>query len=535
MVYCLQKSFSLGRDWLIAFENLSPMPHITAISALVIGSLLLISCGGDRSIATVFSDGENPDESEPAVIGASQTDAVIPEFQGNLEFSSTLTVDLDPLLDESDLNRAYSGIMARDGLTVRVPVKGGSGQDKAYISIDTNSGDASWMFRDVSDDTRILFDTNHRPIAALAIGCTSVSYIAEENVTLFDMTSLLPSGRCFSADQEVSANGDVVVLGSYTEGTGTPYLNSTTEFHAYSFNTASLVDYPDLRLAIDGVTLSPKWPDSIFSDIGFSDDGAWLLTRQWWEGTESAGGTRRQVGAVLWNTVTGDWRTLGLMADQRGCISTQKVSCRPPYSYVMSADGMTHYAQVPTFEEINQGAGPVIQFATITEKSATNQPSSTVVAGLDSGDALTTDNSGRRLVFFAVDDTDLLSKGYMLYDDQTEQYVSLNRALRACSLVDENGNTIDETMCEFSSIPGTITSNATAFSADGSRLLMRSISRSTASRQHIIDSFLMDVEDSNVYTIPAPFSGDPMSISGNGAVMLGVTGFPDYDFVIGKR
>ena len=103
------------------------MPNITAISALVFGSMLLISCGGDRSISPVLSDGENPDESEPAVIGGSQTDAVIPEFQGNLEFSSTLAVDLDPLLDESDLNRAYSGIMARDGLTVRVPVKGGSG------------------------------------------------------------------------------------------------------------------------------------------------------------------------------------------------------------------------------------------------------------------------------------------------------------------------------------------------------------------------------------------------------------------------
>lgn len=511
------------------------MPHITAISALVFGSLLLISCGGDRSISTVLSDGENPDTLEPAVSGALQADAMIPEFQGDLEFSSTLTVDLDPLLDESDLNRAYSGLIARDGLTVRVPVKGESGQDKAFISIDTNSGDASWMFRELSDDTRILFDANHRPIAALAIGCSSVSYIAEEDVTLFDMTSLLPSGRCYSADQEVSAGGDVVLLGSYAEGTGTPYLNSTTEFHAYTFNTASLIDYPDLRLAIDGVTLSPKWPDSIFSNTGFSDDGTWLLTRQWWEGTESFGGTRRQVGAVLWNTITGDWRTLGLMADQRGCISTQKVSCRPPYSYVMSADGMTQYTQIPTFEEINQGAGPVIQFATITEKSATNLPSSTVVAGLESGVELTVNNSGRRLVFFAIEDTDLLSKGYILYDDQTGQYVSLNRALRACPSVDENGNTIDETGCEFSSIPGTITSNATAFSADGSKLLMRSISRSTASRQHVIDNFLMDIEDSNVYTIPAPFSGDPLSLSGDGAVMLGVTGFPDYDFVIGKR
>jgi hypothetical protein len=64
---------------------------------------------------------------------------------------------------------------------------------------------------------------------------------------------------------------------------------------------------------------------------------------------------------------------------------------------------------------------------------------------------------------------------------------------------------------------------------------LRSISRSTDSQQHVVDNFIVDIDDSNVYTIPTPFSGDPLGISADGSVMLGVTGFPDYDFVIGKR
>lgn len=511
------------------------MPHVITVPAIVISSLLVVSCGGERSVAPVLLDGENPDIQGSPVIEQPQIDMIVAEFQGNLEFSSTLNVDLDPILDESDLNRAYSGIMARDGLTVRVPVKGDSGHDKAFISIDTDSGETSWMFRSVSDDTRIVFDANNRPVAVLAIGCGSVNYIAEQDITLFDMTSLMPAGRCFSAEQEISANGEVVLIGSYDEDVGTPYLSTTTQFHAYTFNTASLVDYPELTMSVDGVALSPLWPDAFFSNVGFSDDGRWLVTKQWWEGIESFGGTRRQVGAVLWDTSTGDWQTLGLMADQRNCISTQKVSCKPPYSYVMTSDGMTQYSQIPTSEEINQGAGPVVEFATTTEKTRTNQPGAMIVAGLESVTSLTVDGSGRRLVFFATADTDQLSKGYVLYDEQSGEYASLNRSLRACSSVDNDGNTIDEAECVYTSVPTTITSNATAFSADGSRLLLKSISRSSDSQQHVVDNFMVDVEDSAVYTIPLPFSGDPQGMSGDGAVMLGVTGFPEYNFVIGKR
>lgn len=511
------------------------MFHLSAVPAFVLSALVMTSCGDSLAPAPLLLDGENPDVEQEPMLGQSLPDVAIPDYLGGLVFSDTITVDLDPLLDDSDLNRAYSGIMARDGLTVRVPVKGDRGLDKAFISIDTNGGDASWLFRYVSDDTRVLFDANNQAVAVLAIGCAAVNYIAGQELTLFDMTSILPAGKCFSADQQVSANGDVVLLGSYSEGTGTPYLNSTTKFHAYTFNTASLVDYPDLRLGFDGITLSPKWPDSLFNRVGFSDDGRYLLTKQWWEGTESFGGTRRQVGAVLWNTASGDWETVGLMEDQRDCISTQKITCRPPYSYVMSADGMIQYAQIPGSEEINQGVGPIVQFATTTEKTGTNQPSATVVDGLESGASLSVSRTGRYLVFFAIDDTDRLSKGYTLYDDETEQYASLNRSLRACLSQNSDGNTLDEDGCEYTSIPTSITSNATAFSADGSTLLLRSIGRSTDTQQRVVDDFLLDINNRGVYTIPLPFSGDPLTVSGDGSVMLGVTGFPDYDFVIGKR
>lgn len=511
------------------------MSHFSAVPILVLSTLLLSACGDEQLKAPIFSDGENPGSTQPVFVGQASQDRASPEFQGDLEFSTTLTVALDTVLEESDVNKAFTGIMARDGLTVRVPVEGASGQARGFILIDTISGDANWMFKDLSKDTRIIFDANNFPVAVLAIGCEPAIYTAEQDVTLTDMTSLLPGGRCFSAEQRASADGNVVIFGSYTQGAGTAYLSATTRFHAYTLNTASLVDYPDSRLGVDGVTLSPRWPDSLFTNTGFSDDGRWLLTRQWWEGTETFGGTRRQVGAVLWNTTSGDWRTLGLMADQRNCIPTRNVSCRPAYSYVMSSDGMTQYAQVPTIEEINPGAGPIVQFATITQRSATNQPGATVISGMASGTSLNVDGPGSRIVFVATNDTDTLRKGYTLYEAQSEQYISLNRALRACPTSDEDGETIAESECPYTSIPRTITSNATTFTADGSRLLLRAISRSTDAQKHVVDSFLMDIADGNVYTIPTPFSGDALAISGDGAVMLGVTGFPNYDFVIGRR
>ena len=513
------------------------MSNSCAVPVILMSSVFLISCSSnnDEVLAPLLADAQTPVTTEIPSVVEPFIDIEAPEFKGNLDFANTVTIELDALLDGSNLRTAYSGVMARDGLTVNVPVKDERGYNKAYIQINVGNGEAGWAFSELSDDTRILFDANNQPIAALAIGCGTVSYVSHQDLTLFDMTNLLPAGKCFTADQTVSASGEVVVVGTYADITGNPFLNTTTKFHAYSLNTASWVDYPDLRLGVDGLTLQPIWPDSLFSTSGMSDDGKWMLTRQWWEGTESFGETRRQVGAVLWNTLSGDWQTLGLIADQRSCIGTSKVSCKPPYNYVMSSDGWTQFVQVPTSERIELGSGPLVKFATNTVKTASSQPSATLVPGLLNTTSLTVDNTGSHLVFFATENSELPSKGYTLYNDVTGQFSSLNRALNTCSSVDSDDSVVAESDCLYASVPVTTTSNATTFTADGSKLLLRSISRSTDSNQQQVDDFMLDVAQGRVYTIPAPFSGDPLSVSGNGSVMLGVTGYPDYDFVIGTR
>ncbi|MGK0320917.1 MAG: PBP1b-binding outer membrane lipoprotein LpoB, partial [Granulosicoccus sp.] len=48
------------------------MSHVSTVSAIVLSTLLLISCSSERSVAPVLSDGENPDTAEPTVIGQSQ-------------------------------------------------------------------------------------------------------------------------------------------------------------------------------------------------------------------------------------------------------------------------------------------------------------------------------------------------------------------------------------------------------------------------------------------------------------------------------
>lgn len=511
------------------------MPHVIAVSVIVLSTLLVASCGGERSTALTFSDGENPVQRPGNGTGNPQYEAQTPEYKGDLEFSSTRTVDLSALLDGSELHSAHAAIMAHDGLTVLVRMQDEKGHAQAFIIIDTNTGEANWLFREISDDTRIVFDANNRPVAALAIRCGSVSYRAEQDITLFDMTNVIPAQRCLSSEQQVSADGNVVLLGSYDAESTNSSSNEITQFHAYSINTASLIDYPDTRLSIDGVTLSARWPDSLFTDSYFSDDGQWLLTRQWWEGIDRSGGTRRQVGSVLWDTSSGQWQTRGLMADQRHCIATQKLSCKPPYRYVMSSDGMTQYVQTPTSERINPGSGPVVEFATTTFKTGSSQVGVSRVVGLDNVASLTVDSSGEQLAFFVQDDTERVQEGYRLFDGSSGQSVSLNRSLSLCPSSAENDNKQDDTSCVHQTVPRSIASNAISFSADGSRLLLKAIARLTDSQQRLLHDFLLDIDDGNVYTIPAPFSAEPQGMSGDGSVMLGISGFPDYDFVIGRR
>jgi len=458
-----------------------------------------------------------------------------PEFQGDVTFTRMLSVDLDPMISAAGLNRAYTGVMARDGSSVRVDVEDDEGNVSGIISIDTETGESSWLFTDLSDDTRVLFDADNSAVAVLAIGCGELLYASSATVEPFDMSGLISTERCYSARPELSADGQVALVGTYVAGDGTPFLSASSELHAYTFNTADFLTYPDVTLAVDGLDLAPRLSASTFQNGILSDDGSLLLSQQWWEATDDSGNTVRQVGGVLWNTTTGVWTVLGSAPDERGCRDSQKVSCVPNYDYVLSSDSTTQYAHVPTSVVIDEASGPLVTFATHVDRTSTREPLSIVVDNLDNGVGLTVNNDGSQLVFYASTDTEELQQGYTFYSQTTGQFISMNQSLRACSSQDENGSDIDVSECEFTSIPATLTNNATSFTDSGDHVLFRSISRFTDDFQQSINSFLLDVDDGKMYTIPQNFSSDPDTVSGDASLLLGNTGFPDYEFLIGQR
>ncbi len=495
------------------------------ISSLLLG--VISGCGGSESNNAVLSD----DTLDPGASAFVQ----VPAFQGDVPFTRVLSIDLDPMISAAGLDRAYSGIMARDGESVIVNVEDNGGNVSGIIRMDTQSGEASWMFTDMSEDTRVLFDADNTPVAVLAVGCGDLSYASAQGIEPTDMSGIIPTGRCYSARPLVSADGSVALIGTYEAGDGTPFLSASAELHAYTFNTADLKTYPDVSMTVNEIDLAPRLLATTFQNGDFSDNGSLLLSQQWWEGSDDRGNVIRQVGGVLWDTSSGSWSVLGSAPDERGCRDTQKVSCVPDYDYVLSPDSTTQYAHVPTASIINEGVGPIVDFATFVNRTSTREPLSVVVENLDNGDGLTVNRDGSQLVFFASTDTNELEQGYTFYNQSTGQFISLNRSLRACFVQDENGNIIDPSDCEYTSVPATLTSNATSFSASGDHVLFRAISRFTADFRQASNGFLLDVNNAAMYTIPQDFSSDPDTLSGDANLLLGNTGFPDYDFLIGER
>jgi len=123
------------------------------ISSLLLG--VISGCGGSESNNAVLSD----DTLDPGASAFVQ----VPAFQGDVPFTRVLSIDLDPMISAAGLDRANSGIMARDGESVIVNVEDNGGNVSGIIRMDTQSGEASWMFTDLSEDTRVLFDADNTP------------------------------------------------------------------------------------------------------------------------------------------------------------------------------------------------------------------------------------------------------------------------------------------------------------------------------------------------------------------------------------
>lgn len=458
------------------------------------------------------------------------------DFGGELSFSSLQRVDLDPLIDAAGLWRATNFVVSGDGSSVRANILDDSSRLRGVILIDTATGTAGWLATDIADGTGLLFDVDNQPIAAYGEGCSTVSYTPEFNDSVLNLNAVLPTGRCVQprADIDVSANGNTIVFYSIAQGS----VDDDRALHSYRLDTASLTTAPEFTLTIDdggytNLSLPPRANFAFGAEYTLSEDGNHYFSKRWWEGTNPDGGTHRQVGAVLWDTDSQHWQTRGQAADRRGCIPTQKVTCDPPYHYAMSSDGQTQYFSVPTDDILVTLSYPVFKSQLFVTEAGSTLPS--LIPGTGTVRSLRTNNNGDLLLLRAGEDGDRIDQGYALFQKSTNTLFSLNRALQGCALKDEAGNPVDAADCEYSKIPFSITNNPDTFTTDGKHLLIRSISRFTADFEQSVDHFLIDLTNSTAYTLPDEFFGSLSGTSADTSVMIGTTGFPDYDVLIGKR
>ena len=462
-----------------------------------------------------------------------------PDYRGELVFDSTLQVDLDPMIAESGLDRADNYWLSRDGKTIRVDMVDENSYIAAYAQVYTATGAASWLATDIGKNTRMLFDAENTPVAVMAIACETVSYTPMFNDSLPDLSTLAPAGQCISNDPILSADGNVVLFSTYDPETLDPYdTTASSTMHAYTLDSASLVDYPDISLEVDGVAYSPRL-SAVKSDrldrYGFSDDGQQLLSQQWWEGLDSNGDVVRQVGAVLWNTVTGDWLIRGLTEDPRDCsFMNNRYDCLPPYSYVLSNDGNKQYFEIPgsailedfIYEE---------EFKTSISQALSGSETELPVEDTGTITSLSTNTDGDQIVFFAGPDSTSLLPGPTIYQSSSDTFTSLNRALRACPLTDEEGNDVDESDCQYTTGITGASSDAGLYTADGQHLLLRNIARYDAETNQAVDNFLLDVDTGEMYSLPESYGDNYQWINGDASVILGTTYLPEVDILIGRR
>ncbi|MGQ7842880.1 hypothetical protein ACUNV4_00280 [Granulosicoccus sp. 3-233] len=489
----------------------------------------LLACSSSDDATSLPAD-DDDDPIEPPVV------LQIPEYSGELTFASTLQVDLDSMISEAGLNRVDGYQVSRDGSNIRADVLDEDSEIAAIALIDTVSGEASWLLTDIGKNTQVVFDADNSPVAVIGLSCATVSYNATFSDSLFDLSPLSPTGRCIYKGTEQSADGNVVLFNTYDPQDLSQYdtPNSTT-LHAYTLDSANLVDYPDTSIEVDGVVLSPRLSGISYQGYELSDDGQLLFSQQWWEGTDADGGTLRQVGATLWNTRTNEWWVRGLAEDSRGCTITDKVNCLPPYSYTLSADGTRQYSEIPVGERFSDRP-PWENFDSSVELAMTGLTIAFPLQDINNVQSMITNDNGDQLVLFSGSyGSSEATGGYYLYQRSSDSLLSLNRALRACSLTDGDGNELDESTCEYTSVPGAITSEAEYYTADGQHVLFRSISRFTDDRIQAVDNFLLDVEDAAMYSLPEYYGERSAWISGDGSVVMGVSDFPEYDVLIGRR
>ncbi len=471
-------------------------------------------------------------QSDPNLTELEQPEVIetlaFPTYAGVLDVSNGVDYDISNLLELYQLDRIDIASLASDGSSILLTGRNFESDLDNYLLLDSATGETTELVGQVAPNTRTLFDKNNNLIAVSAGDCETPSYETDLPVALF-LSDLVPAGRCMSHIQDftLSDNANVVLFYTYEQNFTTEYAYQTNQLHAYTLDTATLITWQD-PVMTPQQTLVGSRGGAIPNRLSwvFSQDGRTLYTPIWWEG-QNGDVTERYVGAVLWNTSTGDIQERAVTQDNRGCTVTSKVSCTPPYSYVMSDDGNVQYSQIPTDTLANTGS-PFTSFVTDTVRTETNAPANITISALQSGTSLATNLNGSH-VYFNDNQQDESTLGNALYQRSSGATVSIDPALRECSIdpITGQGDT-SELACKYRESPFTIENNAMSFSANGKTLLMRSMSRFTPDFEtQSVKGFMLDIDTGKLIEMAPGYSVHQNRISADAKTLLGrSTSFP---------
>lgn len=472
-------------------------------------------------------DANDSDSAESTTNQSNSTESseslVFPTYGGVLDVSNGVDYDMTDLLEVYGLDRIDITSLSGDGSTILLNGRKFEINENNYLLLDTATDETTELIRQIAPNTEVIFDKNNDLIVISADDCETPSFVSAVPIPLI-LSDILPAGRCIFPGQQLtlSDNANVILFYTYDQNFTTEYAYQTNQLHAYTLDTATLQTWSDPVITPDQISVGSRngaLPKRL--SWSFSSDGHSLYTPIWWEGGNE-GVTEQYVGAVLWNTSTGEMQARAVAQDNRDCVPTSKVSCTPLYEHVMSTDGNVQYSQKPTEVETNLRP-PFTYFVTDTVRTETDAASEISIPTLQISYHLAINHNGSH-VYFNDGRTDESTFGHALFQHSSGEAVSIDPALRECSIDSVTGEgDMSEFACKYRQRPFTIENNAMSFSTNGKTLLMRSMSRYTLDepREQSLTSFMLDVDTGRLIEMPAGYSVHQNLISADAKILLG--------------
>lgn len=490
---------------------------------MVAFALLVSSCGGASQSAEpsqLGNDISNPLAPNPSTISSNVT------FRGQLPLGDEISVDISQMLAEENYGNPLLEGVARDGSNLLVKAESNytdsTGNRKhGYLRIDTTTGNASWLHTNINPSTGILFDENNMAILVASVNCLDLTLIDHTNDSPINFNNLIPTDRCL-ARFVLSRNGNVVVYQTVNrEPLVDGMLNYEDKIFAYHLNSASLSQYPDTSIVIEGDTVTPDIP--MFSNRSYpllSNDGIHVFARQWWGLNADVNTGLNRIGIVVWNTLANTWTTRALAHGDKTWCRNGLDRCTQPFNYAVSADGRVLYAQIPNGEIVDSNKYGYYDGSTVS-RSQKDSINDKEINGLVNVLSLNSSHDGQLLSFYANELSNDLTEGLNLYNNSTEELIPIEPAISSCS------NEVNEFDCDANAINGT---RNTYFSEDSSHLFITAPVFPTHSAE-----YTLDLLSGSLYLLPSKFSAFQGMVSEDASVFVTQSTESENIFYIAKR